>query len=117
MPLTATIQNRKKPSAPSWPNGLRRGPNTRSAPRSTYSKPVLRSERTPPVRSACRFDRPSSVAAVEPGAGNDDRRRAERNDAGEEAHCDGVADAVTSLAGIVDRAQEADAVDEPTDAH
>jgi hypothetical protein len=41
MPLTATIQKKKKPSAPSCASGLRAGPNSRSNGRSIKSNPVL----------------------------------------------------------------------------
>src|SRR5215472_7742946 len=52
MPLTATIQKKKKPSAPSWASGLSAGPNSRSNGRSISSKPRRRIARVRAITGA-----------------------------------------------------------------
>src|SRR5262245_17237049 len=115
MPLTATIQKKKKPSAPSWASGLSAGPNNRSKGRSISSKPRRRTARTAAITPtpARQPDLASSCAhRTAPFAQQDPAEHQQRERRDHAAEHQPIVDAVSPGARVVDRADELEPVDE-----
>src|SRR5262245_11774423 len=116
MPLTATIQKKKKPSAPSWVSGLSAGLNSRSKGRSITSKAYLRAVRTRAITRASAHLAPgpglSCPHRPAPFAQQQSAKHQQRKARDHAAEHQSIVDAVATRAGIVGRANESDPVDE-----
>src|SRR6516225_6206909 len=113
IPLTATIQKKKKPSAPSCASGLSAGPNRRSNGCSISIKPVRSALRTAPIISSNRFwsggsfpGRTNPLSQDQSGHG----QQGKGGDYGSKQETE--IDTVPARAGIVGCADELDAIDD-----
>src|SRR6516162_8335231 len=111
MPLTATIQKKKKPSAPSCASGLSVGPNRRSNACSISAKPVRSALRVTPITSFSVGSNRFGLARANPFAQDQSGygKQGERRDHGSEHEPE--IEAVTAQAGIIGRADKPDTVE------